>query len=210
MTRRPISVFIKKLRRPVFTTHELAKLSGKSVSNVSQSLNFLEKQGLIVKICRGIWAEAGNEYISPYAAIPFLLPRHRLYVSFISALHLHGIIEQIPQVITLASTGHTKVIKTTIAVFSIHKISPLFFKGFDWYKGGKGNFLIAEPEKALVDCLYLASRKKKAFKFFPELHFPDSFSIKKTKAWAKSIPDKKIRVSVIKKLEEILKINYPA
>lgn len=195
--------YIKRLKRGVFTTNELARFSGKSVSNTSQALRFLEKQGVISNIYRGLWIETGNKSVSPYLAINFILPKHRAYVSFVSALHLYGIIEQIPQVITLASTSHTKIIKTKIAAFSIHRIAPSFFKGFGWYKGA-GSFLIAEPEKALVDCLYLASRKKKAFKFFPELHFPDSFSAKKTKAWAKSIPDKKIRVFVIKKLEEIL------
>ncbi|MFH1854535.1 MAG: hypothetical protein ABH815_04405 [Candidatus Omnitrophota bacterium] len=33
---------IKELDRPVFTTHELTALSGKSQSNVTQALNFLE------------------------------------------------------------------------------------------------------------------------------------------------------------------------
>ena len=110
MPRQPILTFIKQLHRPVFTTYELATLSGKSLSATTQALNFLEREGLISRIYRGIWVEVGNERLSPYVVIPFLLSRHRAYVSFISALHLHGIIEQIPQVITLASTIHTKII----------------------------------------------------------------------------------------------------
>src|SRR3989338_7731222 len=93
--------FIKQLKRPVFTTHELASVSGKSLSAVTQALNYLETQGLIFKISRGVWAEEGNESLSPYRVIPFLFPRHRAYVSFISALHLYGIIEQIPQMIKI-------------------------------------------------------------------------------------------------------------
>lgn len=202
MPKQSILTFIKKLNRGVFTTHELAGISGKSSSNTSQSLNYLEKQGLVVKVYRGVWALKESEYLSPYLIVPFLLPRHRAYVSFVSALHLYGIIEQIPQVVTLASTTHTKTIKTRIATFSIHKITPSFFKGFDWYKG-KGGFLIAEPEKALIDCLYLAGRKKKSFGFFPELHFPGSFSFKKAMAWAKSINDEKIRSFVLTKLKGV-------
>lgn len=204
MARQSILVFIKQLHRPVFTTHELAALSGKSLSAATQALNFLQKQGLIFKIYRGIWAESANERLSPYAVIPFLLPRHRAYVSFISALHLYGMIEQIPQTITLASTSHTKIIHTKIGTFSIHQITPLFFDGFSWYKE-TGSFLIAEPEKALVDSLYLSACKKKQFGYFPELHFPKSFSFKKMTEWVKKIPDSKISSYVREKLDIILK-----
>lgn len=197
-------VFIKQLRRPVFTTHELTALSGKSKSTVVQSLNRLVEQGLLLKIYRGIWAELGHRPISPFEIIPFLLPRQRAYVSFISALHLHGIVEQIPQVITLASTAHTATLRTRVGVFSVHQIAPALFDGFDWYHG-EGNFLIAEPEKALIDSLYLSSRKKKQFGSFPELRFPPGFSFKRAAHWVERIPEKKIRLYVSDKLHELLK-----
>ena len=149
MSMQPISTYIKKLRKPVFTTFEVSSLSGKSLSVVTQSLNHLAKNGLILKVYRGVWAEAGNVSLSPYAVIPYLFNRQRAYVSFLSALHLHGIIEQIPQTITLASIVHTKIIRTKLGVFSVHRISPRFFRGFDWYKG-ESSFLIAQPEKALA------------------------------------------------------------
>lgn len=199
MVQQSLIPFIKQLHRPVFTTHELSAISGKSLSTTTQALGFLEKEGLILKIYRGIWIENDNKNISPYAVIPFLFARHRAYVSFISALHVYGIIEQIPQVITLASTSHTKIIPTKIGTFAIHQISPLFFNGFNWYKGS-GSFLIAEPEKALIDSLYLSARKKKQFGYFPELHFPASFSFKQARQWVKKIPDQKIRAHVQKKL----------
>lgn len=204
MAKRSLLTFIKQLRRPVFTTHELSVLSGKSLSVTTQALNSLAKEGLIFKIYHGIWGESGNERLSPYIVIPFLFPRHRAYVSFISALHLHGIIEQIPQIITLASISHTKTIRTKLGVFSLHRITPLFFKGYDWYKG-RGEFLIAEAEKALVDSLYLSARRKKQFGYFPELYFPGTFSFKKAREWARSIPDSKISSYVQRKLEAILR-----
>jgi len=90
MQKQSIIVFIKKLNRPVFTTYELSSLSGKSMSATTQALNILQKQGLILKIYRGIWVEVDNERLSPYIVIPFLFPRHRVYVSFLSALHAYG------------------------------------------------------------------------------------------------------------------------
>lgn len=202
MPKQSIMVGIKQLNRPVFTTRELSGLCGISLSGTTQSLNLLCKKGLITKLKRGLWAEIDSERMSAYTAIPFLLPYQQVYVSFISALHIYGIIEQIPQVITLASTGHTRIMRTRIGTFSIHQISPSFFCGYDWYKGS-GSFLIAEPEKALVDCLYLSVRKRRQFNYFPELHFPKSFSFKRVKEWAWKIPDSRIRTGVIKKLERI-------
>ncbi len=192
-------VSIKKLGRPVFTSHELVTISGKSASTIVQSLNRLAQQGLFIKVYRGVWAETAPRPLSPFEVILHLFPRQRVYVSFISALHLHGIVEQIPQVITLASTSHSNTIRTKAGVFSIHQIAPSFFDGFDWYKGD-GSFLIAEPEKALIDSLYLSSRKKKQFGHFPELHFPPEFSFKKATQWVNRIPEEKIRLYVLKKL----------
>lgn len=204
MPKTPILSFIKKINRPIFTTAELAAISGKSLSATVQALNWLETQGIILKVYRGIWAEKTSKPLSPYSIIPFLFPRYRAYLSFISALHLYDIIEQIPQVITLASTSHTKTIVTKLGTFSVHQIAPSFFNGFKWYKN-EHNFLIAEQEKALVDCLYLAGHKKKQYAHFPELHFPKNFSFKKAKQWIKKIPSPKVRSSAYKKLTIIQK-----
>lgn len=197
-----IMVFIKKLGRPVFTTYELTSISGKSASTITHSLRRLTQQGLILKIYRGIWAEAGGRTISPFEIIPYLFPRQRVYVSFITALHLYGIVEQIPQIITLASTAHTNMIRTQVGDFLVHQLSPALFDGFDWYKG-EGNFLIAEPEKALIDSLYLSSRKKKQYGHFPELEFPAEFSFKKAMEWVGHIPEKKIRLYILDKLKAL-------
>ena len=202
MSRQPILEFIRQINRAVFTTYELSAISGKSLSATTQALNNLAKQRIVTKIYRGLWMELGKEPLSPYSIIPFLLPRHRAYVSFISALHLYGIIEQIPQVISLACTVHTKIILTKIATFSFHRITPSFFDGFNWYKD-KGSFLIAEPEKALIDSLYLSACKKRQFGYFPELHFSKLFSFKKAREWVMRIPNSKIGVCVERKLEKI-------
>ena len=63
--------------------------------------------------------------------------------------------------------------------------------------------MIAEPEKALIDSLYLSAHKKKRFGYFPELHFPASFSFKRAKEWADKINSPAARVYVNKKLEVI-------
>ena len=211
MPKIPVLTAIKQLKRPVFATREVAAYCGGTLSNTTQALSRLSRKGMLVKIARGIWGlEIGSDKLSPYLVIPFLLAKHRAYVSFISALHLYGIIEQIPQVITLASTSHTRIIRTSVGTFHIHKIDPSFFKGFVWYRGA-GNFLIAEPEKAFVDCLYISVRRKTQFAHFPELHFSRDFSYRKVARWIDAIPDAKVRTAVRRKLGKFpLLLDKPA
>jgi predicted transcriptional regulator of viral defense system len=198
---RNILVYIKQLKRPIFTTHELISLSGKSASAVTQALNYLVKQGFLIKAYRGVWIES-DQKISPYSLAPFLRPKSRVYVSFLSALHLYGIVEQIPQMITLASTAHSTSLRTALGVFLLHRIAPDFFTGFDWYRG-EGSFLIAEPEKAFVDCLYLSAHKKRQYGYFPELRLKGNLNLAKVNGWVKKIKSPRIRLMVKKKLEGI-------
>jgi len=70
---RSVLSYIKKIGRPVFTTFELTQLSGKSQSMVVQELNYLQRQGVVFKIYRGIWGDVGGN-MSAYTVIPFLFP----------------------------------------------------------------------------------------------------------------------------------------
>jgi hypothetical protein len=81
-------------------------------------------------------------------------------------------------VITLAALSQTQTLHTNAGVFSVHQMAPSFFDGFGWYKGS-GSFLIAEPEKALIDCLYLSSRKKNNSGIFPNSVFRRCSVLKK-------------------------------
>jgi predicted transcriptional regulator of viral defense system len=201
MSKQTVLSFIQQLARPAFATHEIVSLSGKSSSVVTQSLNCLARQGMLEKVARGIWRQSAHP-ISPYDLIPLLSHRHRSYVSFMSALHIYGIIEQIPQVVTLASTAHTRTVHTTVSTFIIHTITPAFFKGFDWYRG-ENRFLIAEPEKALADSLYLSVHKRKQYGFFPELRFPATFRFSRVEEWIRQIPRARFRCPVEKKFQAL-------
>ncbi len=148
---------VQKLNRLVFTTREIAVLTGMSLSSAAQGLARLEKQMVLKKVMRGLWALADDRRFSALMVVPFLNPSHQSYVSFISALHLYGFISQIPQTVTVASTAHSKKIITPIGVYSVHQISPEFFSGSRWHESR--HYLIATPEKTLVDCLYISSRR---------------------------------------------------
>jgi predicted transcriptional regulator of viral defense system len=194
---------IQRIDRPVFSTREISALCGTSLSSASQALGRLEKEGLLTRAARGIWCVTTDPRFTPFQLVPLLAGNHQAYVSFFSALHLHGMIEQIPQVVYAATTAHTRRRTTPVGTYSFHRMSPHFFSGYDWYRGGR-SFLIATPEKGLVDCLYLSSRKGRRFGRFPEVHLGEPFSRHKAWNWVKRIPDTKIRLNVDSKLSSLL------
>ena len=201
MVKKTLIAHIMGLGRPVFSLRELSAVAGSSPSAVSQGLAYLRGQGLVVKVAHGVWA-AGGVMPGPYSVIAHILPKQRAYVSFTSALHLHGVIEQIPQAVTLASVAHGGEIKTAAGVFAVHHLAPSFFSGFGWSAGGDG-FLLAEPEKALVDCLSVSAFRKRQFSHFPELRLDKNFSFKKAYSWVERIKSAKAAVHARKRLDSI-------
>ena len=195
------------INRPIFSSREIATLRRGSLSSTSQSLSLLSEQGVVKKITRGIWGLPTHPNFSPFIVVPFLTPKQRVYVSFLSAMHLHGLIEQIPQVIYVATTGRGRIINTSVGTYSFHQLDFKLFDGFEWY-GKRHDFLIAYPEKALIDSLYISSRKGKRFGLFPELDLGSDFSFDRAKEWADLIPDKRIRIYVFKKLEELAGVYF--
>lgn len=203
MTKLNLWQAIQRLGRPVFTTREIASLTGMSPASATQSLARLEQKELVKKMRRGLWGMVGDRRFSPLLLLNFLSPSQQSYLSFISALHSYGIISQIPQIITVASTTHTQKIHTPVADFSVHQLDPNFFAGFDWHESGQ--FLIATPEKALIDCLYIGSRRGQRYSTFPEMDFPKNFSKTKARGWIEKIRYPRLRRSVSEKLERIFK-----
>lgn len=194
---------ILEIERPVFTTREIAALAATSLSSASQSLSRLQRDGLVERVVRGVWCRPADPRFSVFMLVPFLSGGHRAYVSFFSALHLHGLIEQIPQVVYAATTAHTRRRSTPLGTFSYHRIHPAFFSGFDWYRENR-SFLVASPEKALIDCLYLSSRKGRRFGRLPAFAPDTRFSRRLARAWVDKIPDRRIREHVGEKLSALV------
>lgn len=78
------------------------------------------------------------------------------YVSLEKALKFYGFIPDEIFQITSVSTKKTADFETTIGSFSYRQISPSLFFGYKIFDHG----LVAEPEKAALDYLYLNSHVK--------------------------------------------------
>ncbi|MCE9625393.1 MAG: hypothetical protein K8R69_08090 [Deltaproteobacteria bacterium] len=191
---------LRKADSLVFSTRDFSMLAEISGAFASQMLRRLAAKGRITRLYQGLWADAERPEFNQYLAVPFLTRPHPAAVSLLSALHLHGMIEQIPQVVDVVSTALTKRVKTPLADYFVHQINPELFTGYEYYRG-EGKFLIATPEKALVDCAYFASRKGRRFSALPELHLPKSFSRRKALQFATRIPNPRFQANVRERLE---------
>lgn len=156
------------LNNPIFTTRIYANEMNSSISSASRILNKKNKKNEIMRITSGVWAIPKHSRFNYYSVTPFLLDNETGYISFLTALHLHGILSQIPASIQIATTGHSRKLKTAIGVYEFFQMKPSLMRdGIEWQDNQ--NYRIASPEKAFFDTLYISARKGKRFYSLPEL-----------------------------------------
>ena len=156
------------LRHAVFTTRLFASLTGRGVDSASRTLNRLSARGHLAKVTRGVWAQLSHPAFTPFATVGFLLGNEQGHVSFVSALHRHGVISQIPGAIHVATTGHSRVVDSPIGRFEFFQLRPqMMLTGVD-VSDTDPFYPIATAEKALLDTVYVALWGRR-FKRLPEL-----------------------------------------
>lgn len=159
----------------VFSTRDYARAAGVSVAAASRQLERLRRGNRSLRrLTRGVWANSGHPYFSALACVPVLLGAEQGYVSFLTALHLHGALSQIPATIQVATTGHARQLRTSVGFFEFFQLKPeLTFAGVAWSDTPRP-YRIASVEKALFDTFYLSTRKKRRFARLPELELADA------------------------------------
>lgn len=190
----------------VFSTRTYAFASGSSISAATELLKRLEKKQILIKLTRGVWANINHPYFSPMLAVPYLLNDEQGYVSFLTALSKHGMISQIPQKILIATTGRSRTLLTPVANYDFIRLKPsMFSSGID-ETNTKASYLIASPEKALLDTLYISTRKNNRFASLPELELGDNFNQDRFQFLLElCVQNKRIRSAI---LERFTKLSY--
>ena len=156
---------------PVFTTREFAQLCGKRIDVSSRSLNKLSRDGVIIRVTRGIWMQPRNHAFVPNVLIPHLLGTEQGYLSFLSAMHIHGLLGQIPGSIQIATTGHGRKLASEAGYFDFIHLKPsMMTSGVTTFDVGSHFYPLATPEKSLLDTLYIATRRGKRFASLPEIN----------------------------------------
>ncbi|MGQ0668414.1 MAG: type IV toxin-antitoxin system AbiEi family antitoxin domain-containing protein [Actinomycetota bacterium] len=187
-----------RLRRSIIETREVAVRLGLSISRASQLLHSLEESGLVRRLRRGLWALHPD--VDPFSVPPYLTAPFPAYVSFWSALARHGMIEQVPRQIFVASLDRTRRVTTTVGTYSIHHLAPEVFDGYD---GSEEVGYLATPEKALFDTVYLRAAGG-GQTLLPELELPDGFQEDKVEEWTSRVARPRLRTLVSRGLAKAL------
>ena len=153
----------------IFTTRDYASYSRVSMSAASKRLLRLADKKLLTRVTKGLWANTSHPHFHPTACVPYLLGKEQGYVSFLTALHLHGLIAQIPKTVQIATTGHARTLDSPVGRYEFLQLKPdLMKQGTQWSESHLP-YLIATAEKALIDTLYLSTRKNRRFARLPEV-----------------------------------------
>jgi len=173
----------------IFTTREYALYANLSLSAASKQLSRLVQKKLLAKITKGLWANVNHPYFNPLSCAPYLLNKEQGYVSFLTALHFHGLLSQIPKTIQIATTGHARSLNSSVARYEFLQLKPELMKSGTVWSEIKLPYMLATAEKALCDTLYVATRKNRRFFRLPELELTsDVFSQQKFKQLFKQLP----------------------
>jgi len=173
----------------VFTTREFANQCGFSMPAATRRLARLSEKQQLTRVTKGVWANTNHPYFHPLSCVPYVLGKEQGYVSFLTALHLHGVVSQIPTTIQIATTGRGRVLTSSVGRYEFFQIKPeLMTQGAEWSET-KLPYLIATAEKALLDTLYLSTRKNRRFARLPELDLDSSgFQRREFKRLLKQLP----------------------
>jgi predicted transcriptional regulator of viral defense system len=143
-----------RFNKPYWSVADLQKILGyKNRPTLLVVLHRLVSQGVLTRMRRGIYRVSINSVEGALLANLLYTPS---YLSFESALSRYGILSQMPYTITLATTRRSKKMTLDGAAVEYRQLRGDLFFGHRLEKG----LDIAEPEKALLDTLYLMKRGK--------------------------------------------------
>jgi predicted transcriptional regulator of viral defense system len=140
-------------RNSVLRTDALARKYGLSEAVVRNALRRYESKQLVERVSTKIYINHFNQRFSPRDLVNILRPRS--YISLESALVDRGIITQSPSILTCVTPGYPHKFRGKSVVIVYRKISPDLYWGFEEKATRYNKYLIAEPEKALLDWIYL-------------------------------------------------------
>lgn len=128
-----------------------------SPADVRRQIDRWVKSGRIFKLRRGVYM-LKKPYVG-FAAHPFAVAnvlKKASYVSLQSALARYNMIPEDVPVTTSITTGRPEEVETPIGRFQFRHVAPRLFYGFTEIEISLNQrALLATPQKALVDLLYL-------------------------------------------------------
>lgn len=170
---------LKTLKKSYFTLADLKKFYPSKASNLPVVVNRLVKQGRLIRLCKNFYTINLSSVKWEALAIELVSPS---YLSFEYALWQHGLINEIPTSLTLATTKKSRQFKLPNNILEYSHLNKKLFFGYilvdDYYS--------ALPEKAYLDELYLISLKKRSFNL--KAIETGKLNKKRLKQWSKKYP----------------------
>ncbi len=143
-----LDLFRQNRGKSLFSLSDLVLLTGDQRPSLSVQLSRLVASGVIERPARGWYA---NPFAFPSDEEVAMVIREPSYLSMEYALSREGILSQQVQVLTLVTTRLPYTFRTGDVVFEYHQVKrPLF-----WGYRREGEVMVAEPEKALLDLVYV-------------------------------------------------------
>ena len=124
---------------------------------VRNALRRYEAKGLVERISTKIYINHFNQHFSSRDLVNTLRPKS--YISLESALVDRGVITQNPSVLTCVTPSYPQTFRGESVIIVYRKISPDLYWGFEEKATRYNKYLIAEPEKALLDWVYLTRQE---------------------------------------------------
>jgi len=138
----------------VVLVDEIATKYKVPVASVWQALSRLAHRGLVSRVAKGVYA---NKLVRDQSATDFVnVLKPNSYVSLESALNHWGLSTQSPVTLTCVTTEKPKEYKTPEFAITFRTISKRLFWGFVEKQTRYSKYRVAEPEKALLDWIYLS------------------------------------------------------
>ncbi len=147
---------IKKLQsldKEYFTVADMQKITGLARASLKVALSRWAKRGILTRVKRGVYQLSVSPMDVLKVASQLYYPS---YLSFESALSRYGILSQIPYTQTFATTKRGKKMILWDTEVEFRQLQKELFFGYKMEDG----IYIAEPEKALLDQLYMVGRGK--------------------------------------------------
>lgn len=142
---------LKGFNKSYFIVADLEKILGMSRNVLYVTLNRLVKNRVLIRLKRGVYQPELQNLELEKTANELYYPS---YLSFESALSRYGILNQIPYSLTFATTKTTKQQSLAGREVEYRQLKDGLFFGYNLAEG----IYIAEPEKAVLDQLYLISK----------------------------------------------------
>ena len=197
--------FKEKVKNYPLFGSDLLDMFSASPQTLRNQINRWKKKGLVLGLKRGLYTLNANE--RSVGLSRFFLANNLYapsYISLESALSYYKLIPEKVVSVTSVAPRKTKTFKNPLGVYSFRNVKKSLFFGFSeaWDEFGF-KYLIAEPEKALLDYLYLNLGKirrfdKDFFNAFLRLQNRTQLDQKKIKKYA--------RIFSVKKLDRLLEL----